>query len=538
MGRQAYLGTSKPHTQNSQLTLYLCLQGFGTVTFVLPEHAVLAFNELDGTIFHGRLLHLIPGKCKDDTENADTDATSNFKQKKAAKLKQSAGSAHNWNTLFLGSNAVAELLAKQYATTKEQILDSTGRGTSAAVRLALGETEIILKMKTLLEENGVCLDAFDQPTASTKRSNTVIIAKNLPAGTTVKEIQPMFAKFGLLGRVVLPPSGVTAIIEFLAPTEARAAFKKLAYSRFKSLPLYLEWAPDNTFRSALSKESPQTIVEDDNTTNDKSASNANVDTTKPKDEQKDQQLPPNEVEYIDEDGPPEPATTLFLRNLNFITREPTIRQHFRSLGPIHMIQVALKKNPEDPQHPISLGYGFIQFKRKSTCDHALSTMQFTTIEGNRVELKRSDRTLQSQQQTTRKTVPMGAQTGTKILVRNIPFQAKQSEIQEIFQAFGHLKTVRLPKKMSLGEESHRGFGFVDFGTRSDAKKAFEALCQSTHLYGRRLVLEWAEAEAADVDELRKRTAQHFIGGSSTVKKSRKSVFDATSVAELKDEDDE
>lgn len=503
-------------------------QGFGTVTFVLPENAVLAFNELDGTILHGRLLHLIPGKCKDDAETVDT---SNFKQKKAAKLKQSAGSAHNWNTLFLGGNAVADLLAKRYGTTKEQILDSTGRGTSTAVRLALGETEIILKMKAFLEENEVCLDAFDQPTTSVKRSNTVIIAKNLPAGTTVKEIQPMFGKFGLLGRVVLPPSGVTAIIEFLAPTEARAAFKKLAYSRFKNLPLYLEWAPDNTFKASLSKDTaappPHTI--------EAHKTNAAPLTTG-ENAQKDQ--PPVAAD-IDDDAPPEPTTTLFLRNLNFTTREPTIRQHFQSLGPIHMIQVALKKNPEDPTQPISLGYGFIQFKRKSTCDHALNAMQFTTIDGNRVELKRSDRTLQSQQKTTtRKTVPFGKQTGTKLLVRNIPFQAKQVEIQEIFQAFGHLKSVRLPKKMSLGEETHRGFGFVDFHTESDAKKAFEALCQSTHLYGRRLVLEWAEAEAADVDELRKRTAQHFIGGSSAVKQSRKSVFDATSVAELKDDDNE
>ena len=34
--------------------------------------------------------------------------------------------------------------------------------------------------------------------------------------------------------------------------------------------------------------------------------------------------------------------------------------------------------------------------------------------------------------------------------------------------FGELKTVRLPKKMS-GTGPHRGFGFVDFLTRQDAK---------------------------------------------------------------------
>lgn len=41
------------------------LKGFGIVTYLMPEHAVKAFTELDGTILHGRMLHLLPGKSKD-----------------------------------------------------------------------------------------------------------------------------------------------------------------------------------------------------------------------------------------------------------------------------------------------------------------------------------------------------------------------------------------------------------------------------------------------------------------------------------------
>lgn len=63
--------------------------------------------------------------------------------------------------------------------------------------------------------------------------------------------------------------------------------------------------------------------------------------------------------------------------------------------------------------------------------------------------------------------------------------------------------------------------------------AFEALCQSTHLYGRRLVLEWAEQtdENADVNLLRKRTAQAFNAKHPGGKKSRKGAVDVEQFVE-------
>ena len=67
--------------------------------------------------------------------------------------------------------------------------------------------------------------------AAAARSKTVILVKNLPANTSEEEITTMFERFGHLGRVVLPPSGITAIVEFLEPSEARNAFRGLAYTK-------------------------------------------------------------------------------------------------------------------------------------------------------------------------------------------------------------------------------------------------------------------------------------------------------------------
>jgi RNA recognition motif-containing protein len=50
------------------------------------------------------------------------------------------------------------------------------------------------------------------------------------------------------------------------------------------------------------------------------------------------------------------------------------------------------------------------------------------------------------------------------------------------RTFGQLKSVRVPKKM---DGRARGFAFVDFITKQEAKNAFQSL-QDTHLYGRHL----------------------------------------------------
>lgn len=67
--------------------------------------------------------------------------------------------------------------------------------------------------------------------AAAARSNTVILVKNLPAGVQASELEELFSPYGSLGRVLLPPSGLTAIVEFLESTEAKRAFTRMAYSK-------------------------------------------------------------------------------------------------------------------------------------------------------------------------------------------------------------------------------------------------------------------------------------------------------------------
>jgi multiple RNA-binding domain-containing protein 1 len=92
-------------------------------------------------------------------------------------------------------------------------------------------------------------------------------------------------------------------------------------------------------------------------------------------------------------------------------------------------------------------------------------------------------------------MPTKKQT-TKLIVRNVAFEATIHEIRQLFGTFGQLKKVRMPKKF---DGKHRGFAFVEFLTEQEALNAFNSL-RNSHLYGRHLVLEWATTTTKEEEQ--------------------------------------
>ncbi|XP_032655891.1 putative RNA-binding protein 19 [Chelonoidis abingdonii] len=469
-------------------------KGFAFITYMIPEHAVKAFAEVDGQVFQGRMLHVLPSTIKkEEGENLNAEGSSSYKKQKESKDKANSASSHNWNTLFMGTNAVADAIAQKYNATKSQVLDDEGKG-SVAVRVALGETQLVQDVRQFLIDNGVSLDSFSQ--AAGERSKTVILVKNLPAGTKVVELEEVFGPHGSLGRVLLPEGGITAIVEFLEPTEAKRAFTKLAYSKFQHVPLYLEWAPMGVFSCPPpEKKQPEIPGEE----GEARLGTAGDETEEAKKGSEDIAVEEEEEEES------VPGCTLFIKNLNFATTEDTLKETFSKVGALKSCTISRKIDKAGTLLP--MGFGFVEYKKPEHAQKALRQLQGCSVDGHRLDVKISERAIKPTVTPSRKKQTLKKQKSSKILVRNIPFQATVREIRELFSTFGELKTVRLPKKMA-GTGSHRGFGFVDFLTKQDAKKAFNALCHSTHLYGRRLVLEWADTEET-VETLRRKTAEHF-----------------------------
>ena len=129
------------------------------------------------------------------------------------------------------------------------------------------------------------------------------------------------------------------------------------------------------------------------------------------------------------------------------------------------------------------------------------------LDDHALQLKFSDRdTSVSNKKATGKEVKAN---GSKLIIRNVPFEATKKDILELFGTYGQIKRVRVPEKFD--NKSHRGFAFVDFLTKQEAKTAYESLA-STHLYGRHLVIEWAE-DNDSIDALREKAKRGHQQGS-------------------------
>lgn len=89
-----------------------------------------------------------------------------------------------------------------------------------------------------------------------------------------------------------------------------------------------------------------------------------------------------------------------------------------------------------------------------------------------------------------------ANQGTKLVVKNLPFEVTKKEVRTLFSTYGKLVALRIPKKFN---QSSRGFAFAEFSTAKEALNAFNSL-KDTHILGRRLVIDFAQAEDIDPED--------------------------------------
>ncbi|KIL94757.1 hypothetical protein FAVG1_01688 [Fusarium avenaceum] len=449
-------------------------KGFALILFTEPSGAVEAFQAMDGTTFQGRLLHIIPASAKRDTA-LDEFAISKLplkKQNMIRKKQEASASTFNWNALYMNQDAVNTSVAERLGVSKSELLDPTS--SDAAIKQAIAETSVIQDTKAYFAANGVDLEAFK----SKKRGDTAILVKNFPYGTTIDELRKLFEESGPVLRVLMPPSGTIAIVQFSQPNYAKSAFGKLAYRRIGDSVLFLEKAPSDIFRGgdqldqAVSlKDRPAPTVQ-----------NLSVNDLLSRGDKPEEDLE---------------TTSLFVRNLNFSTSTSRLAETFQSLDGFVSARVKTKTDPKKPGQTLSMGFGFVEFRTRSQAQAALKVMDGHVLDDHALAVKASHKGHDAAEERRRDDkAKKTAGQRTKIIVKNLPFQATKKDIRSLFGTYGQLRSVRLPKK---ADYTPRGFAFADFVTPREAENALNAL-RDTHLLGRKLVLDFAEAEAVNAEE--------------------------------------
>ncbi|KAJ3786386.1 hypothetical protein GGU10DRAFT_267157 [Lentinula aff. detonsa] len=494
-------------------------KGLAYVTFAKAADAVTAYDVLDKTSFQGRLVHILPAvdrKGRFEVEEGG-DAKRSLKDEQNAKRKATAGKEFNWSMLYMNSDAVASSIADRMNISKADILNPDSEdptsSTNPAVKLALAETHIINETKAYLESNGVVLSSFSSP--RTARSETTVLVKNIPYGTSDTQIREMFEPHGTVSRVLVPPAGTIAVVDFEKPDEASRGFRAVAYRRLGNSVIYLEKAPIGIFTdvpppaSSMDSATPGVIP---------------VHAVK---------IPEQIAEGMneDEEAPSLSAgTTLFVKNLAFSTTTERLNQMFRNLPSFAFARVQMKPDPKKPDGKLSMGYGFIGFKDVEGAKKAMKSMQGFVLDGHALHIKFAGR---GTDEDTEKGKDGGSKSRTtKMIVKNVPFEATKKDIRDLFGSHGQLKSVRLPKKF---DSRSRGFAFLDFLSRHEAENAYAAL-RHTHLLGRHLVLEWAEEAEQDLDVLRKKAGVGFGAGKEMPGRKRKLDMNVTGEGE-EDEDE-
>lgn len=452
-------------------------KGYALVTFMESEDAVRAFNELDGSIFMGRLLHMIPGKAaprqEDGLDPESNGPTSSYKKDKEVKMKQEeATNKVAWNTLFMRSDTVAEAVADMYNMSKSDLLDPSA--SDMAVRLALGEVKVINMTKEYLEEHGVRVDLLEAAaqasgkgtTGKVKRSDCILIIKNLPFALDEEELKSMFTDMGTVLRWILPPSHTLAFVEFSSNQDASRAFKSLTFKRYKSVPIYLEWAPRDIFDH--SKKDMKKIDRIEKKPEKKEISAA--------------------ISSLKDSVADADSSTIFVKNLAFKTKKKSFENHFENVvqecgGEMKSAKIA-QRTKDGKQ--VSAGFGFVECSSETVAKDVIQKLQGSSLDGHNLILQIAQPNLGTEKQEKRDIHAM-KQASTKVLIRNLAFEATRQDIMNLFTALAEVKSCRLPKKF---DGSHRGFAFIEFASAGEAKTAMNAI-SGTHLYGRRLVLEWA-----------------------------------------------
>jgi multiple RNA-binding domain-containing protein 1 len=488
-----------------------------------------------------------------DAAAAAAAANASYKREKLEKKKRNDGDLM-WNPLYMQSATAVAKVAQSLGVGAEAVVSVESAG--AAVRAAVAEAYLTSEAMRTLGEEGINFGALEGASLHRNRSNSTILVKHLPKSLGVRQLAQMFASFGQLEAVAAPSSAAFCLIGFVHENDAKNAFQKLAYKMIGGTPLFLEWAPigalnaDATADDAAAGEGGAANKNDDqddiaaemlraarrqtadirglDDDDDDAGARAATAATAADEEDDEAALPSTaQGRKVLKPTPktaapttPAPAVaataasahaahvavaTVYVTNLPFGMTDAAF---------VSFLQNTCKRFSANPEQVVRInlqgdkGRAFVTVSDAETATYCIAKLNGRSIEGRpiKAQLSHTTTTNLTAQGAGDAAAPTLRPSGTscppgrdplKVMVKNLPFEATEKDLRQLFSSFSEVKAVRVPQKAhAFGghhQNNHRGFGFVEFLTEQEAANAVATL-RNTHLYGRHLVLEYARLE--------------------------------------------
>lgn len=157
---------------------------------------------------------------------------------------------------------------------------------------------------------------------------------------------------------------------------------------------------------------------------------------------------------------------VYVGSISFELREDTIRQAFLPFGPIKSINMSW-----DAQTQKHKGFAFVEYDLPEAAQLALDQMNGVMIGGRNIKVGRPSNMPQAAPIIEQ--IMQESKSYNRIYVSSIHPDLSEEDIKSVFDAFGSVKSCKLPASTSPGK--HRGYGFIDFETEQSVLDAIASM---------------------------------------------------------------
>jgi nucleolar protein 4 len=186
---------------------------------------------------------------------------------------------------------------------------------------------------------------------------------------------------------------------------------------------------------------------------------------------------------------PHAKLTLFVRGLPFDATSKDLEDFFGEIGPIRKCFVVTDRSTEEEKKedaevkaPVkNKGFGYVHYALEEDAQSAITKLKNVKFMGRKLKIELAKRKSETVREDTKKSAavekkvvepkkpaePLNFDVNARLIVRNLPWKYREADLRKLFEAYGTVHDVKLPRKYEGGPL--RGFAFIQFEKVEEGK---------------------------------------------------------------------